>query len=115
MPHRCHWPPSASTGRRHSEQPGSTAAQRDVSLPQCLQLNEGEKCLEKLIFYISSLTKLAVKKRQLWGVAFILSRVQCFGSKAWDGARGRKGKQKFRHKVGKTSFFETGAIVISGF
>lgn len=102
MPHRCHGLPSASTGRRHSEQPGSTAAQRDVPLPQGLQLNEGEKCLEKLLSYISSLTKLAGKKRQLWGVAFILSRVQRFGSKAQDGARGRKGKQNFQHRVGKT-------------
>lgn len=89
MPHRCHGPPSASRGRRHSEQPGSTAAQRDVPLPRCLQLNEGEKCLEKLIFYISNLTKLAVKKRQLWGLVFILSRVQCSGSKAQDGESGR--------------------------
>lgn len=44
----------------------------------------------KLIFCISNLTGLAVKKRQFWGLAFILSRVQCFGSKAQDGERRRK-------------------------
>lgn len=37
-----------------------------------------------------------MRKRQFWGLAFILSRVQCFGSKAQDGERRRTCLEKKR-------------------
>lgn len=56
-------------------------------LQQCLLLDK-KKRLEKLIFYISILAKLEMKKRQFWGLAFFLSSVQCFSGKAQDGEKG---------------------------